>query len=314
MLQSCRAEEAIFQAVFPSQPIKIRFCAALTTPGSVNLVEQIARKLKRSREEFVFAGRGDVDHNGEIADQAICRDKAPSGMGALLEGYQIIQWSPQPNDTKPAELKLNHRYTIAYSARTEIWYYVYSNDANNSRACGNGRREAGELCDVFANTGMNRFGCDLNCMPFAGYECSLAQMENSTCQPTRCGDGRRTTDEECDTGGSSEGCSSSCHTQPGYVCTQNSYNTTSVCEPVPSTPSTAPPPPTTSQQQSALSHSPSPSQPSPSQPSRSSSPVSPKQFTSSSASSQWRTQSLWSGLLPVCVSVLIGQAFLLTHR
>ena len=317
MLASCNSTQtdSIVDAIFPPEPKKILFCAATYTTGQsqVNMVEKIAGHLGRDLNQFAYAGRGDVDSDGEFADDSICRVHAPNGLN-LLRNYQLIMWTTNVNDTAKIDsliADLNRAHTINVDASTIMKYFVYRTDKALSNSCGNGQREAGELCDVFANTGMSNFGCNEQCMPVAGYECTISKFENSTCQQTICGDGKRTSDEECDAGSEQVGCSSSCKRQDGFVCSQNLYNSKSVCTAVPSA-SSITPQQLQAQQQSAPASSDSSSQ---HRATAAAATASSQHLSAtSSSSSHWRTRSLLSGLLPVLTALLVGQAFFLGHR
>ena len=316
MLSSCNnntATDTIVESIFPSEPNKILFCAASSGQSPVNMVKSIAGHLGRDFNQFAYAGRGDVNSNGEYKANSICRVHAPNGLG-LLKNYQLILWSPKHNDTAQIDSligEIERAHTIHVDSTTTIKYFIYRTDKSLSNSCGNGHREAGELCDVFANTGMTNFGCDEQCMPVVGYECSLFQFENSTCQPTVCGDGKRTSDEECDAGSEQVGCSSNCKRQDGFVCSQNFYNSKSVCKAVPSESTTSSIAPQQLQQQQQQS---SPSDSSSQHTATSATASSQHLSATSSSSSHWRTHSLLSGLLPVLTALLVGQAFFLGHR
>ncbi|MBN2193297.1 MAG: DUF4215 domain-containing protein [Polyangiaceae bacterium] len=99
--------------------------------------------------------------------------------------------------------------------------------------CGNSQRERGEQCDD--GNAVTGDGCsgtenpDVSpCQLDAGYWCPVA---GETCVAIVCGDGLRSPTEECDDGDidDSDGCSSSCVVEDGWICPEPDRPCLSIC-------------------------------------------------------------------------------------
>jgi len=90
--------------------------------------------------------------------------------------------------------------------------------------CGDGLVYPPEVCDVAAG-GSGAGGCSSDCAEVNdGWECSIYPDMPNSCFQHVCGDGARTSEEECDDGNtvSGDGCSSSCTIEPGFIITLES--------------------------------------------------------------------------------------------
>ena len=196
----------------------------------LNGPELIAGKLHRPVESFQYIGALSTDYN------TLCDDVAPIALQNFNNPeYHFVTWSPSSTDTLPDNLNSSYYHYI----RSTITFDFFRLDVLRSNTtCGNGIRQAGELCDTGIMNFLGREGCNSECMPHDNYECDTTQLERSMCRPTTCGDGLRTFNEECDDSNSesSDGCFN-CQVEDRYTCT-STYNATSVCSvaPVTSTP------------------------------------------------------------------------------
>lgn len=88
---------------------------------------------------------------------------------------------------------------------------------------------SGEKCDD-GTQDLN--GCNLDCSgPLPGWTCHYDTFyERSFCQ-SKCNDGIKTSDEECDDGNSlnSDGCSKNCLIEDGWECTYDTSKCTPIC-------------------------------------------------------------------------------------
>ena len=229
LLQECPASSAIetvAQAI-PQPKEKLLFCAAVSgnnDSNSVNIKLEVISHLNDrfvvNAEDFVYA---DIS-NSSTTRNDFCQKTSPTeANGGLMEGYRLIQWTPTELPSK-----LKNFYKKGLSSTSSLLFFHYS-PATSS--CGNGFREAGELCDTFGDIGNDEYGCDATCTPFANYECSTDQLAISNCASSYCGNGLRSSSEECDDGNTidNDGCSSSCTIESSAECTQLSYNVTSLC-------------------------------------------------------------------------------------
>ena len=107
-------------------------------------------------------------------------------------------------------------------------YFEYPLLQREFTLCGDGKRQAGELCD---HSGTANPSCDyFTCSPQPWWECSTERLQASHCWEEQCGDGLRTHSEQCDDANTNagDGCSSDCRIEANYTCT-SSYNRTSQC-------------------------------------------------------------------------------------
>ena len=119
------------------------------------------------------------------------------------------------------------KYTSHSPKAGFLQYFEYPLQ-RESTLCGDGKRQAGELCDY---SGTSNSSCEyFTCSPQPWWECSTERLQASHCWKETCGDGLRTHSEQCDdaNNNTSDGCSSDCHIEANYSCT-NSYNRTSQC-------------------------------------------------------------------------------------
>lgn len=228
MIKSCSAGSASATAdmAVPSPNERILLCAAADTDFD-NFLSVIPNILHRDSSEFVYADIGPVSGRRD----SLCQFKSPpDGSGSLMTGYRLIQWTPLTSDDQSKTLTYKKQ---RISADTQIFFYKLS---KHSSSCGNGLREAGELCDTFGELylGNEDYGCNSQCAPVTNFECSFDQMSISSCAKPLCGDGKRSSLEECDDGNTlpGDGCSEECKIEPFSECSELLYNSTSVCHPV----------------------------------------------------------------------------------
>jgi len=85
--------------------------------------------------------------------------------------------------------------------------------------CGDGLVYPPEVCDVAAG-GVGPGGCKDDCAEVNdGWECTSYQGSQNSCYRHVCGDGARTSDEECDDGNTrpGDGCDANCHIEEGFI-------------------------------------------------------------------------------------------------
>ncbi len=229
VLQECSASiavETVTKAI-PHPKEKILFCAVVAAPIDGSVLSEVISLLNDSSDvvidasDFVYA---DLSGNS-VERNLICQKESPNGAsGAQLEGYRLIQWSPSEIPTLRKSF-----YKKQLSNVSKLLFFQYPQSA---ASCGNGVREAGELCDTFGDIGNSDYGCNSVCQPFSNFECSSDQLVISNCISSYCGDGMRSSTEECDDSNVSDndGCSSKCIIEPMSECTKLSYNETSQCK------------------------------------------------------------------------------------
>ena len=231
-------------------------------PTAVTLVSE---KLNRSEHQFEFSG---IDHHRRCANFKFPFVFNPGVNDQLI----FITWHPEPNDVLIDTLGGQARHQEmgeGHDIHTILFYeYAPLRSNENFPECGDGKRQAGELCDMGvwnsdAEDDEHFAGCDYSCQPVSNMECSTGQLESSECWSVACGDGVRSANEECDDGNrlSRDGCSSACKTKTerDYECS-TVYNRTSVCVHVSEVTELTYPPATTSPPSSlrtSISHVPS---------------------------------------------------------
>ena len=231
LIGQCSANSATETAnvALPKPMKKIIFCAAAYSALSDEVLNHVSNILEKPSEQFQFA---DLTDDSEARDNECQENSPPEGNGGQRTGFRLVQWSPLPSDTLVDNLK--SFYVKQVSASVNVFFYKYHEQLSS---CGNGMREAGESCDTFGEQvlGNKDFGCDKTCRPISEYECSTTKMKPSECLQSVCGDGLRSSLEECDDGNyqSGDGCSEDCKVEPSHLCTELPYNATSSCVPVP---------------------------------------------------------------------------------
>lgn len=257
-----------------SEPPQLRvvFCATVTasdrkgrTITDIAELQSIVRRkaaaqLGRPLEQFVPSG---------LDPDSRCTAEHPEFLPPLNgnSSYHFVTWFPLANDSLP--YNLSRSYTD--SNINEV-VALFEFESTNS-SCGNGLREASEVCDLGVLNGAEGSGCTGSCLPAEYFDCSVEANQPSVCWCQVCGDGRRTSGEECDDGSTADGitadgdgCSSMCRIEPKYHCSTR-YNRTSQCEEIPPslepTPSPSVLPPTPTPTSYKLEHPPTPSQEAP---------------------------------------------------
>lgn len=145
---------------------------------------------------------------------------------------QIKKWHffilfASPNTTLLQDSFIYH-YTSHSPDTGYLVYFEYPLLQREFTLCGDGKRQAGELCD---HSGTANSSCEyFTCSPQPRWECSTERLQASHCWKEQCGDGLRTHSEQCDDGNTNtgDGCSSDCRIEANYTCT-SSYNRTSQC-------------------------------------------------------------------------------------
>ena len=226
-VRSCNHTESNWLAdslLSQEKELKVVFCGAYKyDDGQMSNLEtslpgEAAKTLERPEEQFIYAGP-DYD------DQ--CDDEAPSTLPATLD-FHFIVWLPEPNDTLPHNLSSDF-YSV-HSALYDFKMFVHKPLTSNN-TCGDGIRQAGELCDTGTYNLSAVSSCKyMTCTSAAEYDCSTEQLQLTVCWRRVCGNGRRESQEQCDdlNGRDRDGCSSNCTIENGYECS-TVYNETSTC-------------------------------------------------------------------------------------
>ena len=182
------------------------------------LRQEVASQLSRPLEEVVYSG---PDSNHSCVSSIL-----PEQLQGLVN-LEDHEWHFLTLFTPPSAGLLS-AVIANYSPRDSghSVYFEYQSP-REATLCGDGLRQAGELCDY---TGMALPSCDFSCSPRPSLECSVERLRPSYCWREECGDGYRTSSEECDDSNThpNDGCSADCRIEMHYECT-NIYNRTSEC-------------------------------------------------------------------------------------
>ena len=242
LVRECGHSE-VADSLYIGQPtFRLIFCVSANDrrPSARVEPDQYVRLLSQhfndSESHFQYGGSG---------LNSLCEKKGPDS-SQESHPFHVVTWFASPNNTKA------QNWSVIISTSKEVntaifAFFEFTHDrtdylANRIRdysKCGNGRRDAGEMCDYAM---LNSSVCSLECEieqpddETEVYECSTEKLNRSYCWPQRCGDGKKTSAEECDDGNSNngDGCSDQCRIEkPQFIC-KNSYNKTSVCKSLPS--------------------------------------------------------------------------------
>lgn len=182
-------------------------------PQRTDYVSILSSNLNRSSEQFIYSTPD---------TKRICAPNTPQDASSTLQ-FHLVTWLADANDTAVANLPRNS--TTGYNGERSFVFFELRSERRLT-LCGNGRREAGELCDYSGGDG----NCNIStCMPVSPFECHT-HLGPSSCWLREYGDGFRSSNEECDDGNTiaGDGCSSACQIEMQYECSSE-YNRTSVC-------------------------------------------------------------------------------------
>lgn len=171
-----------------------------------------------------------------------CTDWIPSNVQNSDEiKFHIVTWFAPSNHPVAQKWNWTELATIITVQATGIFgYFELSLDREDpagstirdSTKCGDGVRHAGEVCDyAMINTPACSFNCEIQNINSSVYECSVERLSQSYCWVQVCGDGRRTSNEECDDGNlqNHDGCNSRCRVEKEHYSCIGQYNATTVC-------------------------------------------------------------------------------------
>ena len=199
------------------------------------ILDILSKNLSDDRSHFKYGGP-----DGTNACTLNIPSNAQNSDGSQAQ-FHIVTWFAPSNHPVAQNWNWTELATVITDSRKGIFgYFELSLDRDDpagstirdSSKCGDGIRHAGEVCDYAGiNTPACSFNCEIQNINNSVYECSVERLVQSYCWVQVCGDGRRTSNEECDDGNlkNNDGCNSRCKVeQPHYSC-YHQYNATSVC-------------------------------------------------------------------------------------
>ena len=205
-------------------PVRVVLCVNDTRerPYPPNHIEKVHQRMMK-----IFLPH-EVVHSGLDVQNSCAKASLPGTVGVDRDN---IRWHfftvfALPNSTLLQQTFIKNFSTHGIESGF-LQYFEYPLQ-RESTLCGDGKRQAGELCDY---SGTANSSCEyFTCSPQPWWECSTERLQASHCWKETCGDGLRTHSEQCDdaNNNTSDGCSSDCHIEANYSCT-NSYNRTSQC-------------------------------------------------------------------------------------
>ena len=260
LISSCGEEdritamaESVLAEGFHSQ--RFVFCAVIFSSfkniiDNSTAVQLISQNLNKPVEQFSFSGLDEARKC--VTNYRYPEEISPSPEDDLM----LITWNPEPNDPliETIGTRKYEEDSDIEGSYIDIVFYQYSplRSSEEFPECGDGQRQAGEMCDMGVwnydpEDDEDVASCSFSCVPSLPWvECSVGQLARSECWEVSCGDGVRSVGEECDDGNfiSGDGCSS-CRQDPDFICT-TAYNSTSVCTHESATEQTTYPPAITS--------------------------------------------------------------------
>ena len=165
-IKGCGHSELAESMLSTKLPVRVTWCALFETYGGesplneTQLIERLSKELNRTADQFVFSG----PDNLEVCSQFVTTEVS----------YSIISWFASPDDPKLSELPKE------FTQRNPGVYVEFHDAKDKEREfsqCGDGIRQAGEMCDFAGNVE----GCDQSCNPNYGYKCSTSRLTPSEC-------------------------------------------------------------------------------------------------------------------------------------
>lgn len=239
LVRDCGHAEVANSLYIGEPRLRLIFCVwALDRGGGSSnneLVRMISQYFDDSESNFQY---------GSLNFSRLCAEKGPDSGPDVDTDHDIhvVTWFALANNTvaqewnRTAVQRQQERFLV-------VSFFEFTYDRSNYLVnrirdyskCGNGRRDPGEMCDYAM---LNSSACSLKCQieqpseESGGiYECSTERLDQSYCWLQQCGDGKKTSAEECDDGNTNDGdgCSSQCRKEPQFTC-RNRYNQTSECK------------------------------------------------------------------------------------
>ena len=218
---------------------RLVFCTWITVisaPGNDNLnqvdemLKFLSHNLSDDQSNFQYGGPDRTDS---------CQNTPHSSHPHT--NYHIVTWFASSNNTAARNWNKTNTAIIRDQGKFYPGFFELMNKTRveteygtirDSTKCGDGIRQSGELCDyAMVNSPACSFDCQIRqVLNESRYECSVGRLNRSYCWIQQCGDGRRTSNEECDDGNAinGDGCDRFCQIEPHFRCISN-YNSTSHC-------------------------------------------------------------------------------------
>ena len=208
----------VSEAIIEQQPKRLVLCFAdmlgFTEEHINSLLESISKTLNRSRKEFTYGRYIFPQQKGP------CYSEAPGyiRIAVHLQKIHFVIWPLSSGQSVP---QLKREYQSFNEAIQDRFIFWPANGYKRDGVCGDGIRQANEGCDFGVFYGED-FGCTEDCNVLEEHECYTNPLSpDSLCHKQTCGNGKRTSNEQCDDNNLSngDGCSSNCTIEEGWECT-----------------------------------------------------------------------------------------------
>ena len=177
----------------------------------------------------------------DLLDSMQCEPNLACGNGVPDAGEACEDGNTTPGDGCDAFCLKENGIDCTADAQCQsgVCNLIGSNQCEPANVCGNGKRDAGEICDD--GNVIDNDGCDASCKLSLGEACTASaqcdsgacdRLESNTCEPANvCGNGVIDAGEGCEDGATvaGDGCGPTCLLETGEPCTASALCESNFC-------------------------------------------------------------------------------------